>query len=75
VLGSLGEPAREAFLAAYGPFDDRVAVFDRPLSCLYSLQVAAELPTLPKWAYECVRSVTSGELESSLRIAVLSLEA
>jgi len=31
VLGSLGEPAQGAFREAYGPVDERIAVFDKPL--------------------------------------------
>ena len=70
VLGSLGPQARDAFLRAYGPYDDAVAVVDGPLSVLYSLGVAAGLPRLPAWAEPCVTSVKNGELESSLRQAV-----
>ena len=70
VTGSLGPAAREAFLQAYGPWDDTIAVIDRPLSALYSLSVAAGLPRLPGWAKPCMAGVTNGGLESSLAKAV-----
>ena len=70
VTGSLGPQAREAFLQAYGPYDETVAVIDRPLSVLYSLGVAADLPRLPAWAEPCVEGVRNGGLESSLAKAV-----
>ena len=66
VCGSLGPTAREAFIAAYGEVDDSVAVFDQPLSVLYSLGVASRLERVPGWAHACLECVRNGELESLL---------
>ena len=62
VRGSLGERARAAFSEGYGAVDEQIALWEVPLSLLYSLQVAAQLPQLPGWAKECVQRVMSGEL-------------
>ncbi len=70
VLGSLGERARAAFSETYGPVDERVAVLDAPLSLLYSLHVAAQLPQWPGWAKGCVRHVVSGEFAVRLQQAI-----
>lgn len=73
VQGSLGTAARDAFLAAYGPVDDAVAVFDRPLAQLYRLQVTARVQPLPAWAQACVRQVQDGTLERYLQQALGAL--
>lgn len=70
VLGSLGERARATFSKTYGPADERVAVLDAPLSLLYSLHVAAQLPLLPGWAKGSVQRVVDGVFESQLREAI-----
>jgi len=76
VLGSLGESARGSFREAYGPVDNRIALFDKPLSVLYSLQVAIRQPSLPAWAQDCAQEAQGGLLESELWAAIhcLSLE-
>ena len=70
VLGSLGESARNAFREAYGPIDERIAVFDQPLAVLYSLLVAVRQPSLPAWAQGCAQEARNGILERVLREAI-----
>jgi hypothetical protein len=70
VRGSLANSAREAFALTYGPFDERVEPFDRPLAVLYALLVASRRRAIPTWATGLVGKVTNGELESWLRAAV-----
>ena len=70
VCGSLGPLAREAFLAAYGRVDDSAAVLDRPLSMLYSLQVASMRSRLPEWAGGFLSAVRKGELAFLVSAAV-----
>jgi len=73
VSGSLGESARGAFRQVYGPVDEQIAVFDEPLSVLYSLQVAARQSSLPAWAQGCAQSARDGILERLLREAIACL--
>jgi hypothetical protein len=73
VCGSLGERAKEAFLKAYGPVDEQAAIFDAPISLLYSLLVASRLPTLPSWAKSIYQQVRRGKLEESLKRAIREL--
>lgn len=73
VLGSLGESARSAFLEVYGPVDERITVFDEPLSVLYSLQVAVRQPSLPAWAQGCAQKARDGTLERLQREAIACL--
>jgi hypothetical protein len=73
VLGSLGKEARAAFMQAYGPVDERVALLDAPLSVLFGLSVAVQRPHLPGWAEDLLRRVESGQLESDIRRALEAL--
>lgn len=73
VVGSLGEYAAAAFWGAYGPFDEREALLDAPLSTLYNLYCAARRPHFPAWAYGCLHRVLSGELAEDLQRALAAL--
>jgi len=70
VLSSLGESAQGTFREVYGPVDEQIAVFDRPLSVLYSLLVAIRQPILPAWAQGCAQEACDGSLEHMLRKAI-----
>jgi hypothetical protein len=70
VVSSLGEQARPAFWEAYGPVDEREAILDAPVSVLFSLSVAVQMPRFPHWANECLRKAKSGELENNLKRAL-----
>lgn len=70
VLGSLGPEAAAAFQEAYGPVDPREAILDAPLSTLYSLHVALQLPRFPGWAEGCLRSAHEGGLKVDLHRAM-----
>ncbi len=73
VCGSLGPPAKDAFIARYGKTDDSIAILDRPLSILYSLQVASMLPKLPGWAEGLLFQVKNNELEPQILAALSTL--
>lgn len=74
VVGSLGPAAATAFWEVYGETDHRETVLDAPLSVLHALAVAADLPTLPRWAASCIDKVRSGVFEKDLRKALEMLE-
>jgi hypothetical protein len=73
VCGSLGGRAREAFLAAYGPVDPRVAVLDAPLAVLFSLGEGSLRESLPTWADPCLRGAVDGGLERDIRAALAQI--
>jgi len=50
VCSSLGEKAKAAFLAAYGPFDEGEIVIDKIAGVLVSLAAACQKEKFPSWA-------------------------
>ncbi len=70
VLGSLQGPAREAFLAAYGPLDSAQAPLDTLLSTLEGLVMAASREHFPPWAQPLVDSLKDGTFAADLDRAV-----
>lgn len=70
VTGSLEEPAKTSFLEAYGPVDARAAVFDKPISILYSLHVDSQLPKMPVWAENLINHILDGGFEVDIRCAI-----
>jgi len=65
VCSSLGEKAKEAFLAAYGPFDEREAAVDEIVSELIALGAACQKEKFPRWAegaLETIRNWTEEDL-------------
>ena len=73
VLGSLEEPARAAFRAAYGAVNERALRLDAPVATLYALHEAAQRPQLPRWAAALVREVRTGAFAAGLRRALAAL--
>ena len=71
--GGFGERARRAFLATYGPLDERVAVLDDALAPLFTLIQASRLPPGSPWRERMLAPVRNGDLERALRRAVESL--
>lgn len=70
VTYGLKEPAREAFMAAYGPVDLSAKILDEPLSIIYGLVVASQRPHIPAWAKPLLASVQNGRLEQMMRLAL-----
>lgn len=66
VLYHMTTPARDAFLAAYGPYDPREERLDRLLSPLTTLVLSSPGPDMPPWAAEALDEVLSGSLASQL---------
>jgi len=65
VCSSLGEKAKEAFLAAYGPYDESEIAIDRIVSELVSLHAACRKEKFPRWAegaLETIRGWTAEDL-------------
>jgi len=63
VCWSLGsEEAKQAFLSAYGAFDDREIIIDNVVCELSSLIIACQRNVFPNWAYDGVEKVKNGSL-------------
>jgi len=57
VCYSLGEKAKKAFLAAYGPFDESEAAVDKIMSELVSLTAACRKEKFPRWAEGALQKI------------------
>jgi Ser/Thr protein kinase RdoA (MazF antagonist) len=71
VLSSLSEEAGNAFLEAYGPFDNREEELNRITSPLVGLILAFRREKFPSWGNEPLEQLKSGEL--ALRLRCISL--
>lgn len=70
VTSSLGKKAQDAFWESYGSFDEEEKILDYPLSLLASLAMVSEQTTYPKWVYEMIAEIETGEFENNLWKAV-----
>ena len=70
VLGSLRGTAAAAFKETYGPFDQRQALLDAPVSVLVALKEGLKRQRLPCWARGLIEVATNGQLENSVRRAL-----
>lgn len=67
VLSSLSEEAGNAFLEAYGPFDNREEELNRITSPLVGLILAFRREKFPSWGNEPLEQLKSGELATLLQ--------
>ncbi len=70
VCSGLGPAAEEAFLAAYGPIDQRERALDSALAPLAGLQAALWHSSFPPWARAILDDVESGRLQKALQRAI-----
>jgi len=66
VCSSLGEKAREAFLAAYGPFDEKEIAVDTVVSELIALHYACQKKNPPRYAQGVLDALRGWEEEDLL---------
>jgi hypothetical protein len=71
VWHSLRGDARDSFVEAFGPVDDKTRSLDEPLSILYGLVIASRRAQLPGWARTHVEAVKNGELEDKINRVLL----
>jgi len=57
VCSSLGKKAKEAFLVAYGPFDESEIAVDKIASVLFTLAAACQQEKFPRWAEESLQAL------------------
>ena len=68
ILSGLKGAAIDGFIEGYGKYDESEKMMDDVLAPLYSLLVAAQRKTLPKWAKPIIKEVKKGLLEEKLRL-------
>lgn len=67
---SLEEPAKSAFLDAYGPVSERERVLDAPVATLSAVLFRLQQQTVPRWTNALLDEIRSGAFEDSLRNAL-----
>ena len=70
VVSSLDGEAAVAFELAYGSFDEEERLLDEPLAILHGLIIASQRENKPTWVEPLLKSVSSGELETSILVAL-----
>jgi hypothetical protein len=70
VISSLIGEARAEFELVYGPLDQEERLLDEPLDILHELIIASQRENKPTWVASFLKSVSSGELEASIDLAL-----
>jgi hypothetical protein len=71
VTYSLKGAAKDAFITTYGTVNKNERLLDTPLATFFGLLTAAERKKPPAWARPLIESVYNGDLEQSVRVALL----
>jgi hypothetical protein len=66
----LQEPARSAFLDAYGPVRERERVLDAPVATLSGVLLRLQRQTVPRWTNALLDEIRDGAFEDDLRRAL-----
>lgn len=70
VLSSLTGEAVAAFRQNYGPVNESELYLDKPLDTLHGLIIASQRNNKPSWVEPLIKTVSSGELEASIDLAL-----
>lgn len=70
VLSSLTGEAVAAFRQNYGPVNESERYLDKPLDTLHGLIIASQRNNKPSWVEPLIKTVSSGELEASIDLAL-----
>jgi len=69
VSSALHEPARSAFLDAYGPGEERERLLDAPVATLSAVLFGLQQQAVPRWTNALLDEIRSGAFEDALRNA------